>query len=148
MQLARETWLLLAIGLVDLASTLYLIQRGLAREANPMMAWYLVHFGIWAFCAAKTTMLVCPLVILEWARRIKPYLGLWALRIALVGYLFVYLGVVWRANETHIGRISGQYLYQISRLWKQQSETSAPVRLHRKPMAIPIEVQTTITPVW
>lgn len=139
MRLARETWLLLAIGLVDLASTLYLIRMGLAREANPVMAWYLVHFGIWAFCAAKTTMLVCPLVILEWARRIKPYLGLWALRIALVGYLFVYLGVVWRANEAPIDRISAPYRYRISRFWQQRSKPPAPVGQHRKPMAMPIE---------
>lgn len=139
MRLARETWLLLAIGLVDLASTLYLIHRGLAREANPVMAWYLVHFGIWAFCAAKTTMLVCPLVILEWARRIKPYLGLWALRIALVGYLLVYLGVVWRANEAHIDRITGPYLYRISRFRQQRSKPPAPVGQRCKPMVMPIE---------
>jgi hypothetical protein len=139
MRLARETWLLLTIGLVDLASTLYLIHRGLAREANPVMAWYLVHFGWWAFCAAKTTMLVCPLVILEWARRIKPYLGLWALRIALVGYLFVYLGIVWRANEAHIDRITGAYLCRMSQLWQQRLKPSVPADQHHRPMMMPIE---------
>jgi len=139
MRLARETWLLLAIGLVDLASTLYLIRMGLAREANPVMAWYLVHFGTWAFCAAKTTMLVCPLVILEWARRIKPYLGLWALRIALVGYLFVYLGVAWRTNEAYIERIIDTYLCRLRLFWQQRSKPPAPVGQHRKPMAMPID---------
>lgn len=139
MRLARETWLLLAVGLADLVSTLVLMRAGLVQEANPIMAWYLVHFGVWAFCAAKTTMLVCPLVMLEWVRRIKPYLGLWALRIALVGYLLVYLGVVWRANEAHIGHIISLQLYRVNRFWQQRAKPPAPINQHRKPMVMPIE---------
>lgn len=139
MRLARETWLLLAIGLADLASTVALTRAGLAREANPVMAWYLVHFGLWAFCAAKTTMLVCPLVILEWVRRIKPYLGLWALRFALAGYLLLYLSVVWRANEAHIERLADAHLHRIGRLWKRQETPAPPNARHHRPMVMPIE---------
>lgn len=143
MQLARETWLLLAIGLADLASTIALARAGLVREANPMMAWYLVHFGVWAFCAAKTALLVCPLVILEWVRQIKPHLGTWALRIALAGYLLLYLGIVWRANEAHIKRIVAPHLHRISRVWQQHEKPVMPAGPARKPMAIPIEQEPT-----
>lgn len=134
MRVARETWLLLAIGLADLASTVYLVRHGLVREANPVMAWYLVHFGMWVFCAAKTTMLVCPLMILEWVRRVKPYLGLWALRIALLGYIVLYLSIVWQSNEAHFGRFTRRYLPTSIR----RQYTAAPPLAH-KPMTMPIE---------
>ncbi len=139
MRLARETWWLLVIGLADLISTTLLLRSGLVREANPVMAWYLVHFGAWAFCAVKTTMLVCPLVILEWVRRIKPFLGMWALRAALVGYLVLYLGIVWRLNEAHIERTIGVHFHRISHLWKQHTKPAAPGRLPRQLAAIPVE---------
>ncbi|MCL6475696.1 MAG: DUF5658 family protein [Firmicutes bacterium] len=139
MRLARETWSLLVIGLADLVSTTFLLRSGLVREANPVMAWYLVHFGAWAFCAAKVTMLVCPLVILEWVRRVKPFLGIWALRAALAGYLILYLGIVWRLNEAHIERTIGVHFDRISQRWQQRTEPVAPGRLPRKPAAIPVD---------
>lgn len=139
MSLARETWLLLLIGLADLVSTILLVRSGLVREANPVMAWYLVHFGVWAFCVAKTTLLICPLVILEWARRIKPYLGLWALRLALAGYLLLYLGIVWRANEEHIARALRPHLNRVGRFWQPERKSPIPVSQHHKPMVMPIE---------
>jgi len=123
MRLARETWLLLAVGLADLASIIYLVRNELVHEANPVMTWYLIHFGVWAFCAAKTLMLVCPVVILEWVRLFKPYLGRWALRIALLGYVTLYLAVVWRANEAHFQRLLSPYLPRFS--WSQRAKPSA-----------------------
>jgi hypothetical protein len=83
-------------------------------------------------------MLVCPLVVLEWARRVKPYLGLWALRIALVGYLLLYLSVVWRANEIYIARAFSPHLCRMQRLWQQEVKPATPSRFH-KPMVMPIE---------
>lgn len=139
MNLARETWLLLVIGVADLVSTTFLVRYGLVREANPMMAWYLVHFGVWAFCAAKTTLLVCPLVILEWARRIKPHLALWALRITLTGYLLLYLGAVWHVNEAHIERVIAPHWSKLSRFWSYSKKPVAPFGPSPKPMALPIE---------
>lgn len=135
MRLARETWLMLAIGLADLASTIYLVRHGLVREANPVMAWYLVHFGMWAFCAAKTTRLVCPLMILEWVRRVKPHLGVWALRIALLGYIVLYLSVMWQSNEAYFNRITSRYLHTGT----QSRQHTAGLPLAHKPMTMPVE---------
>lgn len=135
MRVARETWLLLAIGLADLVSTAYLVRHGLIREANPVMAWYLVHFGMWAFCAAKTTMLVCPLMILEWVRRVEPHLGVWALRIALLGYIVLYLSVVWQINEARFNRLTSRYLP--TRIRSDQHTAVPP--LVCKPMTMPVE---------
>lgn len=138
MRLARETWLLLALGLADLASTVYLVRHGLVREANPVMAWYLVHFGMWALCAAKTTMLVCPLMILEWARRIKPHLGLLALRIALIAYVALYLSIVWRANHPHVQRVFSPYLSRATRFLQPTPRGNAPAPDVLKPMVMPL----------
>lgn len=99
------------------------------------MAWYLIHFGMWAFCAAKTTMLVCPLMILEWVRRVKPYLGLWALRIALLGYIALYLSIVWQSNEAHFERLTSRYLPTGIR---SRQYTAVPPLVH-KPMTMPVE---------
>ncbi|MEJ5251475.1 MAG: hypothetical protein HPY54_12440 [Chthonomonadetes bacterium] len=139
MRLARETWLLLALGLADLASTVYLVRHGLVREANPVMAWYLVHFGMWAFCAAKTTMLVCPLMILEWARRIKPYLGLLALRIAFIAYVALYLSIVWRANQAHLQQVFSPYLSRATRFLQAAPRVNAPAPDALKPMVMPVD---------
>lgn len=139
MRLARETWLLVAIGVADLASTLYLMRHGVVREANPVMAWYLVHFGVWAFCAAKTTMLVCPLMILEWARRIKPHLGLLALRIALIAYVALYLSIVWRSNHAHIQRVFSPYLSRATRFLQPAPRGNAPAPEALKPMVMPLD---------
>ncbi|MCS6949500.1 MAG: DUF5658 family protein [Armatimonadota bacterium] len=118
MRLARETWLLLAIGLLDLLTTVWFIHQGIAWEANPMMGWYLQRGGLWMFCAAKVVLIVCPLAILEWARRVRPKMGLLALRIALTGYLLLYPMLVWSVNESYIRRHFAARGYQNHR-WQK-----------------------------
>jgi hypothetical protein len=138
MRLARETWLLLAVGLADLFSTVYLVRAGVIREANPIMAWYLVHFGTWVFCVVKCVMLMCPLFILEWVRRVKPYIGHWALRTALVAYLALYVVGVWSANDAHITRGISPYLSKVSHLWRQRTRQTTP-DWQTRPPAMPVE---------
>lgn len=142
MRLARETWLLLAIGLLDLLSTVWLIHLGIAGEANPMMDWYLQSGGLWVFCVVKAVLLVCPLMILEWARRVHPSLGQRALRFALAGYLLLYCVLVWRANEHHVQRLLVPRMYQVSRRWRQGKEATTASPGARLPMVMPIEQES------
>ncbi len=139
MRIARETWLLLTVGLVDLLSTIFLVRKGVVREANPMMAWYLIHFGELAFCIAKTAMLICPLIILEWARRVKPAHGTWALRAALMGYVLLYAGVVWRANQPHLQQVLSPHPNLRHRIAFQQKKLLSDSDLQGKPMVLPLE---------
>ncbi len=141
MRIARETWLLMAVGLLDLASTIYLVRNGFVREANPVMAWYLIHFGELAFCTVKIIMLVCPLTILEWARRIRPVLGMWAIRVALVGYVLLYAGVVWRANEVQIHEMLSPYL---SRVAPSQKKPAPPFVSRDMPNVMPVETHEAV----
>lgn len=141
MRITRETWLLLVMGLADLASTVLLIRAGIVHEANPLMAWYLVHFGVWAFCAVKCTMLFCPLLILEWARRIKPHVGRWALRAAVIGYLFLYLGAVWRTNHAYITNVLRPYAFKVQQTLRRQSSPSVPARRSHPPMVMPVATE-------
>lgn len=143
MRASRETWLLLAIGLADLISTTYLIRAGLVREGNPVMAWYLVHYGWAAFCAAKTVMLFCPVVILEWVRRIKPQLGLRSLRVALIGYLLLYLGALLPANRESIQYITHPHLYRVKRFIQQRPKPLPPGSQLGKPMVMPVHEELT-----
>ena len=89
MKLARETWILIAIGIADLISTIFFIQRHGASEANPLFRHYW-QMGLPQFIAAKIALLGAPLLILEWARRQKPQMVARALRCAIAGYVLMY----------------------------------------------------------
>lgn len=138
MRLARETWLLLAIGFLDLVSTLWLIHQGLAWEANPIMGWYLEQGGIWALGLVKAILLVCPLAILEWVRSVRPSLAQRALRFALAGYLLLYSVLVWRVNGDYIKHRLASRMYQVSYSWRQREGTVMPSP-HKPMMMIPLE---------
>ena len=97
MKLAKETWILIAIGIADLISTIFFIQRHGAIEANPLFRHYW-QMGLPQFIAAKIAMLAAPLLILEWARRQKPKLVARALRCAIAGYVLMYGVGVARLN--------------------------------------------------
>ena len=97
MKLARETWILIAIGIADLVSTIIFIQQHGAREANPIFRHYW-DMGLPVFVAAKIAMMGCPLLILEWARRQNPRLVARGLRCAIVGYVLLYGVGVARLN--------------------------------------------------
>jgi hypothetical protein len=89
MKIAKETWIIMAIGLADLATTIIFIQHHGAQEANPLFKRYW-EMGIAAFVAAKFALLLGPLCVLEWARVRNPHFVSWALRSAIVGYVLMY----------------------------------------------------------
>ncbi len=97
MKLARETWILLAIGIADLTSTIFFIRQHGASEANPIFRHYW-NMGLPPFIAAKMALMIGPLMILEWARRQKPQMVARALRCAIAGYILMYGVGVARLN--------------------------------------------------
>lgn len=139
MRLARETWLLLVIGLLDLASTVWFVCLGIAWEANPVMYWYLERGGMWVFCLVKVILVIFPLAILEWVRRVEPYLGQWALRLALLGYLLLYPTLVWRANGEYILNLFASRIPSVSYCWQGVEQKSPLAPQTRLPMAMPLE---------
>jgi len=99
MKLLPQTLLLAAIGLADLVSTLLLVGRFGAAEANPLMAPLLRHSPL-LFAAVKVATLTLSLLALEWSRRRRPLLVRRAMSAALVAYLALYVAGVARANWT------------------------------------------------
>jgi hypothetical protein len=90
MKIARETWIIAAIGIADLMTTIVFIRNHGAQEANPLFRHYW-EMGIPAFIMAKLVCLAGPLLVLEWARRSNPRFVSRALRTAIVGYLSFYI---------------------------------------------------------
>lgn len=72
MRLARRVLpvnlMLLVIGLVDLATTLYWLHVGRIIEANPIMAAVL-DLSLPLFIAVKLSTLLAYVVVMEWYRR-------------------------------------------------------------------------------
>jgi hypothetical protein len=67
-KLMRETWILAAICLLDLVLTLWLIDAGHAKEANPVMQAAL-GMGVMWFVAVKCAYTFGPLTLLEMVGR-------------------------------------------------------------------------------
>lgn len=104
MKLTRESWIILTIGLLDLASTLLWVTRSGAQEANPIFRYYLAMGPVW-FIAAKCVCLMCPVLLLEFARRQRPRSAMMGARFAIIGYLLLY--AVGTANlNPELGRAS------------------------------------------
>ena len=92
--IAKETWLLAFICIVDMVSTVWLLGANTATEANPIMRFY-VELGLPTFIAVKSLLIFAPLYLLELIRRKRPRFIVGLLRAAIAGYLIVYgLGVV------------------------------------------------------
>ena len=89
MKIAKESWVIMAIGLADLITTIIFIEHHGAEEANPLFRRYW-EMGLMAFILAKLALLVGPLWVLEWARKRNPAFVSWALRSAIAGYLIMY----------------------------------------------------------
>jgi hypothetical protein len=98
MKIAKETWIILAIGLVDLATTILFIRSNGAQEANPLFKRYW-EMGLAAFVVAKVALLVGPLYVLEWARKRNPHFVSLALRTAIVAYIAMYGVGYYRLNH-------------------------------------------------
>ena len=105
MKIAKETWIILAIGMADLATTILFIQHNGAEEANPIFRQYW-EMGLAAFVGAKIVLLVGPLSILEWARHHRPRFVAWALRSAIVAYVVMYGVGYFRLNHAPTEEIS------------------------------------------
>lgn len=97
MRIARESWILAAVCIADLITTLWLVGNQGAREGNPVMDFFLMQ-GIFAFIVAKLALFTVPIAILEWARRRRPLFVQAMLRLAICGYVGSYALVVWRIN--------------------------------------------------
>jgi hypothetical protein len=98
MKIAKETWIILAIGMADLATTIVFIQNHGAQEANPLFQRYW-EMGLAAFVSAKIALLVGPLYVVEWARKRNPRFVSWALRGGIVAYIAMYAVGYVRLNQ-------------------------------------------------
>ena len=87
---SQDVTLLAMICLVDLATTLWWISQGQAREANPLMAYFLQQ-GHVPFIVAKLVFFVPALVIAEWYRPRNPRFISRLLQGVTVAYLAAYL---------------------------------------------------------
>lgn len=97
MKLCKQTCILAGICLLDLISTLWLLHRHGAAEANPLMARFLAQ-GTLTFVLAKVAFVALPLALIEWARQHRPVFVKRAATVAIVAYLSFYVVGVARAN--------------------------------------------------
>ncbi|MDI6827536.1 MAG: DUF5658 family protein [Armatimonadota bacterium] len=86
LQPAKESYILLAICLIDLMLTIWLVSTQRATEGNPLMAFYLKR-GWDSLIIVKTLLVVLPLFIAEWGRIHRPKFVKYVLRFAIVAYL-------------------------------------------------------------
>src|SRR6266699_2705460 len=89
-RVAVESVIILAIGVIDLVTTLVWVRQAGAREANPIFRSYL-DLGTPYFIAAKMLLLAGPIILLEWARRRRPAFTRLASRFAIAAYAFAYV---------------------------------------------------------
>ncbi len=89
--------MLVLLGVADAASTLFFVGRGLATEANPLMAWCLEQ-GAMVFLVVKTLSFAPFVAMCEIYRRRNPVTGRMFIRLGFWGYLFAYLLLVLLVN--------------------------------------------------
>ena len=75
--------------MADAAWTVYLVGRGLAIEANPLMARVLAY-GPTVFVLVKLLYTLPLVVVCEWLREFRPLFATTALRLTLIAYLALY----------------------------------------------------------
>ena len=83
-----ETIMLALIAYADTVSTLWLVNTGVAVEANPVMAYYLSQGALW-FIAIKLLMLL-PAFVVDINKSHNPRRVRWSLRAALILYVGIY----------------------------------------------------------
>jgi len=96
-----ETTVLMALGCLDLFSTIYLLAVGAGYEANPLFDAILQNFGPIGFIAFKVLMLGGPLALAEWARKSNEPFVRSALRMGIILYVGFYLINFLRFNLHH-----------------------------------------------
>lgn len=85
----KEAILLTSIAMLDLGSTIVLVKLGIAKEANPILAWYLGQ-GLGMFVAAKTFLSFAPVAGLEIVGWKYPKLAKTGMRVGIFAYLALY----------------------------------------------------------
>lgn len=85
-----EVAVLFLICTLDMLSSAWLFQHGLAVEGNPILRGF-AEAGIAPFMGAKLASFLPALVVAEWYRRIRPRRARPLLRCTIVGYVGVYL---------------------------------------------------------
>lgn len=93
-----ETLVLGSIAILDLLSTLVLMARYGAEEANPIMAYFL-QYGTAAFCLGKLLFVVPPLLIAEWYRQYNERLVVGTLRFVIIAYILIYCLAFFHLNR-------------------------------------------------
>jgi len=116
----RQTYILATLGLIDLATTMALVSRCGAAEANPLMATLLSR-GLFVFIFGKITFLFGPLAVLEWSRRANPVFVARAGSSAIAAYIVLYAAGIIRANIIRVP--AGLYEAQDPRVWRHIQQT-------------------------
>ncbi len=102
MKISRESIIIAVIGMVDMVTTLIMVQRG-AWEGNPIFEYYLA-MGVPWFILMKSIFILAPIFLLELARRHRPVFTKWASRVAIMAYLGLYVIGVMHLNPALMQR--------------------------------------------
>jgi hypothetical protein len=95
--ISRESLGLIGICVADTLLTLLLLGLGLAKEANPLMA-FLLDFGVSAFCFVKLGTVLALVLLAEWYKRQNPAFVRQALRLGIIVYIGTYFGTLLAVN--------------------------------------------------
>ena len=82
---------MVVLCLLDVATTLYWVSHGYAREANPLLA-HCLEQGSGHFVATKMMFFLPSLVLAEWYLPRNPSLVRRTLRAVLAAYMMIYAG--------------------------------------------------------
>lgn len=89
---------LVAVGLLDLVTTLVWFRNGCAVEANPVMA-ALLHAGLPTFVTVKVFTLVAYVAAVAWYRHRNATFCRTVSNFTLFAYLFLYATSFWCVNH-------------------------------------------------
>lgn len=93
-----ESVALAALCSIDIYWTIFAIESGFAREANPLMALFLRH-SVLLFCLVKVLTLCLGISAVELLRSKNPGFARRTIRWALFGFLFFYVVGSVQANH-------------------------------------------------
>ena len=96
-EISRESIIILAVCMLDLLSTVWLLSAGLATEANPLMA-HLLDRSLALFCGVKMGTVFCLIALTEWYRKQHPIFVRSVMRFAIAGYLALYTVLLLKVN--------------------------------------------------
>lgn len=87
---AWDSVLFAAICVLDMCTTIYWVEHGVATEANPLLQFWLQK-SVFLFGVAKVASFLPLLMIAAYYRLSKPTFIAYALRTAIVAYVAIYL---------------------------------------------------------